>query len=118
MIDPFIGELTSVPFNFAPVGWATCDGQILQISQNTALFSLLGTTYGGDGKRTFALPDLRGRAPLHLGAGPGLEEVVQGETSGGDKVQPAPSDDSASKTTPTLALNWIIALEGVFPSRP
>ena len=70
--DPFIGEIVMFGGNFAPRGWAMCDGQILQISQHTALFSLLGTTYGGDGRVTFALPDLRGRAPIHAGTGPGL----------------------------------------------
>ena len=65
MADPFVAEIRIFPFNFAPTGWATCDGQLLPISQNTALFSLLGTTYGGDGQTTFALPDLRGRVPVH-----------------------------------------------------
>src|ERR1044071_1085604 len=70
--EPFIGEIRWVGFNFAPRGWATCDGQIMSIAQNTALFSLLGTTYGGNGQTTFALPDMRGRAPVHAGQGPGL----------------------------------------------
>jgi microcystin-dependent protein len=72
MSEPFIGEIRLIGFNFAPVGWAFCDGQLLAISQNDALFSLIGTTYGGDGNTTFALPDLRGRVPLHAGSGPGL----------------------------------------------
>ena len=67
MADPFVAEIRIVPFNFAPKGWAFCDGQILPISQNTALFSLLGTTYGGDGKSTFALPNLQGAAAMHPG---------------------------------------------------
>ena len=71
-----------VGFNFAPQGWALCNGQILSIAQNQALFSLLGTTYGGDGVTTFALPDLRGRVPLHMGQGPGLTQRVLGERSG------------------------------------
>lgn len=66
MADPFVAEIRIFPFNFAPKGWAWCDGQLLPISQNTALFSLLGTTYGGNGKSNFALPDLQGRAPMHL----------------------------------------------------
>src|SRR5690349_15437613 len=70
--DQFLGEIRWVPYNFAPVGWAMCDGQIVAIAQNTALFSLLGTTYGGDGRTTFGLPDLRGRTPVHVGQGPGL----------------------------------------------
>ena len=71
MADPFVAEIRIFPFNFAPKGWAWCDGQLLPLSQNTALFSLLGTTYGGDGKSNFALPDLQGRAPMHPGPGPG-----------------------------------------------
>lgn len=67
MADPFLGEVRTFGFNFAPTGWALCNGQLLQINQNQALFSLLGTQYGGDGIRTFALPDLRGRVPLHMG---------------------------------------------------
>jgi microcystin-dependent protein len=86
MSDPFLGELRLVGFNFAPKGWATCDGQILSISQNTALFSLLGTTYGGNGITNFALPDLRGRVPVHLGQGPGLSNRTQGEMSGSEAV--------------------------------
>jgi microcystin-dependent protein len=82
MADPFVAEIRVVPFNFAPRGWAFCDGQILPISQNTALFSLLGTTYGGDGKSIFALPNLEGSAALHPGQGPGLSLHDLGETSG------------------------------------
>ena len=72
MTDPFLAEIRIVGFNFAPSGWATCNGQLIPISQNTALFSLLGTTYGGDGRTTFALPNLTGSAPMHPGQGPGL----------------------------------------------
>ena len=82
MADPFVAEIRIFPFNFAPKGWAFCDGQILPISQNTALFSLLGTNYGGDGKSTFALPDLQGSAPLHQGQGSGLSQYFVGETGG------------------------------------
>jgi microcystin-dependent protein len=81
MADPFVAEIRIFPFNFAPKGWAFCNGQILPISQNTALFSLLGTTYGGDGKSTFALPNLQGSAPMHPGQGPGLSLHDLGETS-------------------------------------
>src|SRR5499427_9170826 len=70
-MDPFVAEIRIFPFNFAPKGWAFCDGQILPLSQNTALFSLLGTTYGGDGKSNFALPNMQGNAPMHPGQGPG-----------------------------------------------
>jgi microcystin-dependent protein len=86
MADPFIAEIRMVGFNFAPVGWATCDGQLLPIAQNTAVFSLLGTTYGGDGKTTFALPNLQGSVPIHFGQGPGLSQRVLGETGGADNV--------------------------------
>jgi len=80
--DPFIGEIMIFAGNFAPRGWAFCEGQLLPIAQNTALFSLLGTTYGGNGQTTFALPDLRGRAPIHPGQGPGLPNYVLGEVAG------------------------------------
>jgi len=86
MADPFVAEIRIFPFNFAPKGWAWCDGQLMPLSQNTALFSLLGTTYGGDGKSTFALPDLQGRAPMHPGQGPGLSLHDLGETGGSETV--------------------------------
>lgn len=82
MSDPFVAEIRIFAGNFPPAGWAFCDGQILPIAQNTALFSLLGTTYGGNGQTTFALPDLRTRAPLQPGQGPGLSERLLGETGG------------------------------------
>jgi microcystin-dependent protein len=85
-MDPFVAEIRIFPFNFAPRGWAWCDGQLLPLSQNTALFSLLGTTYGGNGKSNFALPDLQGRAPMHPGQGPGLSLHDLGETGGSDTV--------------------------------
>jgi microcystin-dependent protein len=85
-MDPFVAEIRIFPFNFAPKGWAWCDGQLMPLSQNTALFSLLGTTYGGDGKSTFALPDLQGRAPMHPGQGPGLSLHDLGETGGSQTV--------------------------------
>lgn len=84
--DPFVAEIVIFPINFAPKGWAFCNGQILPITQNTALFSLLGITYGGDGKSTFALPDLQGRVPMHPGMGPGLSSYVLGQQGGLDKV--------------------------------
>src|SRR6202521_5068246 len=86
MANPFVAEIRIFPFNFAPRGWAFCDGQLLPISQNTALFSLLGTTYGGDGKSTFALPDLQGSVPMHQGQGPGLSLHDLGESGGSDTV--------------------------------
>jgi microcystin-dependent protein len=169
MAEPFLGQLMCVGFNFAPRGWALCNGQLLSISQNSALFSLLGTTYGGNGTTTFALPNLQGRVPAHTG---GPSNYIQGELLGFDSVslitaqipshthavnadgangsQPGPignypAADGAGVTAeystafsgqmnanmiapaggglphenrqPTLVLNWIIALEGVFPSR-
>ncbi len=86
MADPFVAEIRIFPFNFAPRGWAWCDGQLLPLSQNTALFSLLGTTYGGNGKSNFALPNLQGRAPMHPGQGPGLSLHDLGETGGSETV--------------------------------
>jgi microcystin-dependent protein len=173
MSEPFIGQITLFAGNFAPRGWAFCDGQILFIAQNTALFSLLGTTYGGDGRTNFALPDLRGRAPVHMGQGPGLSLYVLGQVGGTENqtltvnqipahahtTQVFSNTDPATSTTPTntflansgevpiyanssnqtlagpttgssganqpfnnvqpyLALNYIIALQGIFPSRP
>ena len=171
-MEPFLAEVKIFAGNFAPRGWALCEGQILPINQNQALFSLLGTTYGGDGRTTFALPDLRGRAPISSGQGPGLSNrnlgsrggqpthtLTQNEmpahnhtvhlnvsTSVGSENSPsgnhitshsgAFSEDATSGTNiqgaitnntgggqphnnmqPYLALNYIIALQGVFPSR-
>jgi microcystin-dependent protein len=106
MADPFVAEIRIFPFNFAPRGWAWCDGQLLPLSQNTALFSLLGTTYGGDGKSNFALPDLQGRAPMHPGQGPGLSLHDLGETGGSETVTlleseiPAHSHSVMANTSP------------------
>ncbi len=173
-MDPLIGQLMLFAGNFAPRGWALCDGQLLAISANTALFSILGTTYGGDGRTTFALPDLRGRAPVHAGTGPGLSAIQLGEKGGhesltltaanlpshnhslnvdnsaGEQRNPANNvlglEAAAPRTRgysdgavnasmradaigntgggqpvslrdPYLAMNWCIALQGVFPSR-
>jgi microcystin-dependent protein len=85
-MDPFVAEIRIFPFNFPPKGWAFCDGQVLPISQNTALFSLLGTTYGGDGKSTFALPNLQGRGAMHPGQGQGLTLRDLGEEGGTETV--------------------------------
>ncbi len=173
MADQFVGEIRVVGFNFAPVGWALCNGQVLPISQNTALFSLLGTQYGGDGRTTFALPNLQGYAPMDQGSGPGLTPRTIGETSGETSVtlllseipshthsatnaassnadaptnaifggggrgkQPAYAPPSASTAPmngqaiglaggnqphnnmpPYLTMNFIIALQGIFPPR-
>lgn len=86
MAEPFVAEIRIFPFNFAPKGWAWCNGQLMPLSQNTALFSLLGTTYGGDGKSTFALPNLQGSAPMHPGQGPGLSLHDLGESGGSETV--------------------------------
>jgi microcystin-dependent protein len=86
MSDPFVAEIRMFAGNFAPTGWAQCNGQLLPISQNTALFSLLGTYYGGDGKSTFALPDLEGSAPVGQGQGTGLSEYFLGQSSGSDTI--------------------------------
>src|SRR6185295_3972171 len=88
MSNPFVAEIRIFSFNFAPKGWATCDGQLMAISQNTALFSLLGTYYGGDGKSTFALPNLQGNTPLHSGgsSGPGLSQYSLGQEGGVQNV--------------------------------
>lgn len=86
MSEPFVGEVRMFAGNFAPRGWAFCDGQLLAVSQNDALFSLLGTIYGGDGRTTFGLPDLRGRIPIHPGTGPGLSPRRLGAKAGAEKV--------------------------------
>ena len=171
-MDPFIGEIRLFAGTYAPTGWNFCDGTLLQLSQYDALYALLGTTYGGDGRATFALPDLRGRVPVHQGAGPGLSNYTMGQTGGvemvtltsanmpphthalfvstaagtanvptGNVLAQAPSGSnvyrettgtvafSASQIIPTggsqphenrqpfQAMNYIIALEGIWPSQ-
>ncbi|HEY3861626.1 MAG TPA: tail fiber protein [Verrucomicrobiae bacterium] len=86
MANPYIGEIRLFACNFAPQGWAFCNGQLLSIQQNSALFSLLGTTYGGDGRTDFALPNLQGRVPIHFGQGPGLSPYVLGQMAGSETV--------------------------------
>jgi microcystin-dependent protein len=128
MGSPYLSEIRIMSFNFAPKGWALCNGQLLPISQNTALFSLLGTTYGGNGKSNFALPDLQGRVPMHPGQGPGLSLHDLGETGGSETVSlleseipshshalsslPAPGD------TPTPANHAIARVIGATPYQP
>ena len=166
-MDPFIGEIRLVPFNFAPRGWAICAGQLLPINQNQALFALLGTTYGGDGRTTFALPDLRGRIPIGAGQPPDGSDYPLGATGGQETVElttgqlpghshpvNASSAAATSKSPataypagggayagqrnvrmkaamigltgggeghenrqPYLSLNYIIALQGIFPAQ-
>jgi microcystin-dependent protein len=125
--SPFLGEIRVVAFDFVPPGWARCDGQLLPISQHTALFSLLGTTYGGDGQATFALPDLRGRTPLHTGpghpmgeatGGPAGAATVTGGEAGGGTGGTAGARAAARPAAPGyLALNFMLALFGDFPPR-
>ncbi len=171
MSEPFVGEIRMFAGNFAPRGWAFCDGQLLAVSQNDALFSLLGTIYGGDGRTTFGLPDLRGRIPLHQGTGPGLSARRLGSKGGAENVtlttnqlashthdwnantadattaapqgkviaagvganlyRQVDQNTSLASTTiantggsqrhtnlmPTLCINYIIALVGIYPSR-
>lgn len=108
MSSPYIGEIRMFGGNFAPSGWALCNGQLLAISQNTALFNLIGTTYGGDGVETFALPDLRSRVPIHQGQGAGLSSYVIGESVGQEQVAltpdtlPAHIHEFVSTAAPTL----------------
>ena len=117
MTDQFVGEIRIFAGNFAPTGWALCNGQLLPISQNTALFSLLGTYYGGDGKSTFALPNLQDSAPIHQGQGPGLSDYFIGQTGGVDNVtvlateMPAHSHQAqgiaaSGQTTPDPSVVW------------
>jgi len=140
-MDPFLAQIILFGGNFAPRGWAFCDGQLLAINQYQALFSLLGTTFGGDGRTTFALPDLRGRAPIHAGSGPGLTTRRLGEKGGTETNQlnslqlPAHghplatgiplggtsanvgNNQPVNNMPPYLAVNYIIAIQGTFPSR-
>ena len=133
--DPVLGEILAFGFNFAPRGWAQCNGQLLSINENSALFSLLGTTYGGDGRTTFALPDMRGRVAIHQGQGPGLSNHKLGSRFGVENsylratragVKPGTGVEVVSNFMdngmlsvhqPTLAVNYCIALVGTFPPR-
>jgi microcystin-dependent protein len=133
MSDPFLAEIRLFTGNFAPFGWALTNGQLLSISQNTAVFSLVGTFYGGDGKTNFALPNFQSRMPVHQGQGIGLSQYFIGQQGGVESLSfsglPLPSAPSPSVSasvsfrpqtqmvSPFLVLNFIIALQGVFPSR-
>ncbi len=107
MSEPFVGEIRMFAGNFAPRGWAYCDGQLLAVSQNDSLFSLLGTIYGGDGRTTFGLPDMRGRIPVHAGSGPGLSPRKLGAKGGTEKVtltvNQLPSHTHPMKASTTIA---------------
>ena len=115
MSNPFVAEIRIFPFNFAPKGWAFCNGQLLPISQNTALFSLLGTTYGGDGKSTFALPNMEGSAPIQAGQGPGLSLYDLGESGGSDFVTLLDSE-MPTHSHPMSAAPTLIAADNDIPT--
>ena len=116
--EPLLGEVRIFAGNFAPRGWALCEGQVLPINKNAALFSILGTKYGGDGRTTFGLPDLRGRAPIHPGAtDPGMKMGGVGSVQGAASVKTTKLGKGDATVTPTLRMNYIICLEGRFPSR-
>ena len=124
MSEPFVGEIRMFAGNFAPRGWAFCDGQLLAVSQNDALFSLLGTIYGGDGRTTFALPDMRGRIPLHQGTGPGLSPRRIGARGGQETVTlttnqlPSHSHDfnvNRNPGTSSAPQGKVVAAEAGFP---
>jgi microcystin-dependent protein len=134
MSTPFLSEIRIVTWNFAAKGWAFTNGQTLAISQNAALFSLLGTTYGGDGKTTFMLPNLQSRIPMHTGQGSGLSFRTQGAFGGIEGITPQATPISQTPPSPTttayigsqakfatispfIVLNFLIALQGIFPSR-
>lgn len=104
-MEPFLGQIQAFGFNFPPQGWLFCDGQIVSIQQNTALFSLLGTTYGGNGVQTFALPDLRGRTMVHPGQGPGLSPIFQGQVGGTENVTLLVTNMPAHTHTTSIAVN-------------
>jgi microcystin-dependent protein len=113
-LDPFIGEIIMFAGNFAPRGWAFCDGQLLPISQNSALFSILGTTYGGDGRTTFALPDLRGRVPIHAGtSGPGLSYRNLGAKEGQEEMSLTVSQIPSHTHSNSIPVNTQLHLEVV-----
>ena len=134
-MEPFIGQIQPFGFNFAPRNWAKCNGALLPIASNTALFSLLGTTFGGDGRTTFGLPDLRGRAPIQMGTSPGLKTIQLGKKGGTEKlsattvavekgvagqnnVTTASGDVSnLSNMQPSMRVNYIICINGDYPSR-
>ncbi len=118
-MNPYLGQIIMFAGNYAPIGWAVCDGQLLSISNYSTLYSLLGTTYGGDGRNTFGLPDLRGRAPVHQGDGPGLPAYNLGQrdqfkTSYDHKYDQA---QSVASGVNYATINYIIALQGDYPSR-
>gem|GEM_PF-2520126 len=115
--EPFLGQIMITGSNFCPRGWVEANGQLVAISTNNALFSLYGTIYGGDGRTTFALPDLRGRVPIHKGEGPGLSPRSIGSAAGSDIVNAAEGNIEKYAGPPSLALLYCVAFQGVYPSR-
>jgi microcystin-dependent protein len=115
-MDPFVAEIRIFPFNFPPKGWAFCDGQLMALSQNTALFSLLGTTYGGDGKSNFALPNMQGNAPMHPGQGPGLSLHDLGET-GGSETESLLESEIPNHSHSMMAINLVADQAAPDPTR-
>ena len=115
--EPFLGQIMMTASNFCPRGWIEANGQLVAISQNTALFSLYGTMYGGDGRTTFGLPDLRGRVPIHKGTGPGLTPRQQGSKGGAEQVTAAAGDVPVAAGLPYLTVTYCVAFVGIFPSR-
>ena len=116
-MEGYIGEVRMFGGNFAPRHWALCDGQLLPINGNEALFSILGTTYGGDGRTNFGLPDLRGRTAMHPGQGSGLAENRRLGDKGGNLQADDGRGKNTVRTTPFACVNHIICLQGIFPSR-
>lgn len=117
MSQPFLGQITVFAGNFAPVGWAFCDGREMPISENEALFSILGTTYGGDGMTTFALPNLCDRVPVGIGQGKGTNPMMLGEEWNGQALALSGAGQQGQDTPGNLTINYIIALYGIYPSR-
>lgn len=116
-MEGIIGEIRMFAGNFAPRGWMFCNGQLLSIAQNTALFSILGTTYGGNGQTTFALPDLRGRTPMGSGHGLGLPDVTLGELGNEATHKHQSTENTSDRPVTYLSVNFIICMEGIYPSR-
>lgn len=114
--DSYVGEVRLFGGNFAPYGWADCNGQLVNIDEYDALFALIGVTYGGDGQTNFALPDLRARVPVHQGTGPGLSTYWMGQ-SGGAETQTLTTNQPHDNMQPYLGLRYIISLYGIFPSQ-
>jgi microcystin-dependent protein len=116
-MDEFLGTIKAFAFSFAPRGWAVCAGQVMRIQDNSALFSLLGTAYGGDGRTTFQLPDLRGKSLEGIGQAPGHDPVELGRQYEGKKVALSEDAKKACETQGAVGINYCICLQGIYPSR-